>query len=72
MIKFGSAVALSAALVLGGGLAVQGVASASVLPDRGIVCPRGQHGYHAPGGAVSCIPNGQSTATPKPTPAPAS
>jgi hypothetical protein len=33
------------------------------------VCPRGQHAFHAPGGAVTCIPNGQLKPTPTPAPA---
>jgi hypothetical protein len=33
------------------------------------VCPRGQHAFHAPGGTVTCIPNGQLKPTPAPAPA---
>lgn len=43
--------------------------AARSVPDRGIVCPRGQHAFHAPGGAVTCIPNGQLKPTPTPAPA---
>lgn len=71
-------VAASALLTVGGWSLLAGTASASpsaqltvtgVAPDRGIVCPRGQHAYHAPGGAVSCIPNGVLIPTPAPHPA---
>jgi len=50
-----------ALVALTGCLTVVGIGPA---PERGIVCPRGQHAYHAPGGAVTCIPNGQLAPAP--------
>lgn len=77
-------VAASTTLLFGGGIAAAGSALASspsssgttggaatLVSERGIVCPRGQHAFHAPGGAVTCIPNGQLKPTPAPAPTPA-
>jgi hypothetical protein len=60
-------VSVAAALALLVGGLVAPAPTLAGRPDRGIVCPRGQHAYHAPGGAVTCIPNGQSTPTPSPS-----
>ncbi|HZZ48732.1 MAG TPA: hypothetical protein VFE65_17760 [Pseudonocardia sp.] len=75
-------VVASTTLLFGGGLTAAGSALASspsppgattgaatIVSERGIVCPRGQHAFHAPGGTVTCIPNGQLKPTPAPAPA---
>jgi hypothetical protein len=77
LIRRAASVATSAVLLLGGGAFAftgEAVANTSTAAptsafNRGIVCPRGQHAYHAPGGAVSCLPNGEVTPTPVPPPA---
>jgi hypothetical protein len=62
-VTLGALTVASAASLFFGGTAFAASSQVSLVgtalhAERGIVCPRGQHAYHAPGGAVSCIPNG--------------
>ncbi|HEY1970422.1 MAG TPA: hypothetical protein VGH89_20885 [Pseudonocardia sp.] len=73
-VTLGALTVASAATLFLGGTAFASSAQASPVgtafhTEHGIVCPRGQHAYHAPGGAVSCIPNGVTVPTHAP-PAP--